>query len=147
METKSTISMVTIRLDKSTTLSATIQQNITTTATKEKSCSTNLVPPTKNKRKILLHQSCFATNTQYPKSHNWYKNNKNSKDNNNHDNNQQLLRITINYLTKSWSNICYNNVPKTMTNIQQLIITTTNLHVQYHQQSTIPNSYRYTNAY
>ena len=60
METESTNSMATIRLDKTTTLSATIPQG-QQTKTKEKSCATNLVPTNKNKRNILLHQSCFAT--------------------------------------------------------------------------------------
>ena len=79
-ETKSTISMVTIRMDKTTTISATIQQEqqqkqkknlvppilFHQPKTKQKSCSANFVLTNKNKRKILLHQSCFNTihNTQ-----------------------------------------------------------------------------------
>ena len=65
--------MVTIRMDKTTTMYATIQQEqqqkqkknpvppmlFHQPKTKEKSCSNNLVPTNKNKRKILLHQSCF----------------------------------------------------------------------------------------
>ena len=84
MEIQSTISMVTIRMDKTTTILPTIQQEqqqkqkknpappilFQQTKTKEKSCSTNRVPTNKNKRKILLHQSCFDTNTQIPKTHN-----------------------------------------------------------------------------
>ena len=80
METKSTILMATIRMDKTTTISATIQQEqqqkqkknpvppilFHQPKTKQKSCSTNFVPTNKNKRKILLHQSCFHTIPKQP---------------------------------------------------------------------------------
>ena len=57
MEIQSTISMVTIRMDKNNN-NFTHNTTGTTTKTKEKSCSTNLVPTNQNKRKILFHQSC-----------------------------------------------------------------------------------------
>ena len=48
MQTKSIISMATIRMDKTTTISATIQQR----------------QQLKNKRKILCHQSCSNNQKQ-----------------------------------------------------------------------------------
>ena len=63
METKCTISMATIQLDKPTTLWVTIQQR-QQPKTKQKSSATNLVPTTKTKEK-----SC-STNLVSPPIHN-----------------------------------------------------------------------------